>query len=236
MKWLGQNILIVCLPSLVFHLEEVVYCWNCNCHYLTLCCGDFLTFFPLKIHTAQLNSIISSVISGRGQKDLLDGIGGSSFYFLHVHSVFMSVYNLQGAMSVDSITDLDDNQSRLLEALQLSLPAEAQSKKEKARDKKLSLNPIYRQVPRLVDSCCQHLEKHGKQTCLSAVKYWRLSCIQASFIQAPDSNSMFTWSGSRPKFPLQRKFTNMNVCLSPVGLNQIWGGANPPDGIQAPQP
>lgn len=75
----------------------------------------------------------------------------------------MSVCDLQGAMSVDSITDLDDNQSRLLEALQLSLPAEAQNKKEKARDKKLSLNPIYRQVPRLVDSCCQHLEKHGKQ-------------------------------------------------------------------------
>ncbi|XP_058569333.1 rho GTPase-activating protein 6 isoform X2 [Neofelis nebulosa] len=70
----------------------------------------------------------------------------------------------RGAMSVDSITDLDDSQSRLLEALQLSLPAEAHSKKEKARDKKLSLNPIYRQVPRLVDSCCQHLEKHGLQT------------------------------------------------------------------------
>nr|XP_060625931.1 rho GTPase-activating protein 6 isoform X3 [Anolis sagrei ordinatus] len=70
----------------------------------------------------------------------------------------------RGAMSVDSITDLDDSQSRLLEALQLSLPAEAQSKKEKSRDKKLSLNPIYRQVPRLVDSCCQHLEKHGLQT------------------------------------------------------------------------
>ncbi|XP_070606929.1 rho GTPase-activating protein 6 isoform X5 [Erythrolamprus reginae] len=70
----------------------------------------------------------------------------------------------RGAMSVDSITDLDDSQSRLLEALQLSLPAEAQSKKEKSRDKKLSLNPIYRQVPRLIDSCCQHLEKHGLQT------------------------------------------------------------------------
>ncbi|NP_001106502.2 rho GTPase-activating protein 6 [Xenopus tropicalis] len=66
----------------------------------------------------------------------------------------------RGAMSVDSITDLDDNQSRLLEALQLSLPAETQSKKEKERDKKLSLNPIYRQVPRLVDSCCLHLEKY----------------------------------------------------------------------------
>ncbi|XP_069829059.1 rho GTPase-activating protein 6 [Dendropsophus ebraccatus] len=70
----------------------------------------------------------------------------------------------RGAMSVDSITDLDDSQSRLLEALQLSLPAEAQSKKEKERDKKLSLNPIYRQVPRLVDSCCLHLEKNGLQT------------------------------------------------------------------------
>lgn len=97
--------------------------------------------------------------------------GGSCFYFQCLHSLFMSVYNFQGAMSVDSITDLDDNQSRLLEALQLSLPAEAQNKKEKSRDKKLSLNPIYRQVPRLVDSCCQHLEKHGKQTCLSALKY-----------------------------------------------------------------
>nr|XP_023673264.1 rho GTPase-activating protein 6-like isoform X2 [Paramormyrops kingsleyae] len=70
----------------------------------------------------------------------------------------------RGAMSVDSITDLDDNQSRLLEALQLSLPAETSNKKEKHRDQKFSLNPIYRQVPRLVDSCCQHLEKYGLQT------------------------------------------------------------------------
>lgn len=69
----------------------------------------------------------------------------------------------QGGMSVDSITDLDDNQSRLLEALQLSLPAETPSKKEKHRDKRLSLNPIYRQVPRVVDSCCQHIEKFGEQ-------------------------------------------------------------------------
>ncbi|XP_072440587.1 rho GTPase-activating protein 6 isoform X2 [Chiloscyllium punctatum] len=70
----------------------------------------------------------------------------------------------RGGMSVDSITDLDDDQSRLLEALQLSLPTEVPNKKEKQRDKKLSLNPIYRQVPRLVDSCCQHLEKYGLQT------------------------------------------------------------------------
>ena len=64
---------------------------------------------------------------------------------------------------MDSITDLDDNQSRLLEALQLSLPADTPSKKEKHWDKKLSLNPIYRQVPRVVDSCCQHIEKYGTE-------------------------------------------------------------------------
>ncbi|KAJ3591560.1 hypothetical protein NHX12_006693, partial [Muraenolepis orangiensis] len=70
----------------------------------------------------------------------------------------------RGGVSVDCITDLDDNQSRLLEALQLSLPAEAPSNAKKHRDKKLSLNPIYRQVPRVMDCCCQHLEKNGLQT------------------------------------------------------------------------
>ncbi|XP_041806439.1 rho GTPase-activating protein 6-like isoform X2 [Chelmon rostratus] len=70
----------------------------------------------------------------------------------------------RGGVSVDCITDLDDNQSRLLEALQLSLPVEAAGNRKKRRDKKLSLNPIYRQVPRVVDLCCQHLEKHGLQT------------------------------------------------------------------------
>lgn len=68
----------------------------------------------------------------------------------------------QGGVSVDCITDLDDNQSQLLEALQLSLPVEAAGSRRKRRDKKLSLNPIYRQVPRVVDLCCQHLERHGR--------------------------------------------------------------------------
>uniref|UniRef100_A0A3B3UZ51 Rho GTPase activating protein 6 n=1 Tax=Poecilia latipinna TaxID=48699 RepID=A0A3B3UZ51_9TELE len=67
----------------------------------------------------------------------------------------------RGGVSVDCITDLDDNQARLLEALQLSLPDEAAGNRKKPRDKKLSLNPIYRQVPRIVDLCCQHLEKNG---------------------------------------------------------------------------
>ncbi|XP_023806754.1 rho GTPase-activating protein 6 isoform X2 [Oryzias latipes] len=70
----------------------------------------------------------------------------------------------RGGVSVDCITDLDDSQSRLLEALQLSLPDDATTNKKKQQDKKLSLNPIYRQVPRVVDLCCQHLEKYGLQT------------------------------------------------------------------------
>uniref|UniRef100_UPI0037E7CD62 rho GTPase-activating protein 6-like n=1 Tax=Semicossyphus pulcher TaxID=241346 RepID=UPI0037E7CD62 len=70
----------------------------------------------------------------------------------------------RGGVSVDCITDLDDNQSRLLEALQLSLPAEAAGNRKKRHDKKLSLNPIYRQVPRVVDTCCQYLENYGLQT------------------------------------------------------------------------
>lgn len=69
---------------------------------------------------------------------------------------------LKGGVSVDCITDLDENQSCLLEALQLpSLPAEAAGNRKKRHDKKLSLNPIYRQVPRVVDLCCQYLEKYG---------------------------------------------------------------------------
>lgn len=69
---------------------------------------------------------------------------------------------LKGGVSVDCITDLDDNQSQLLEALQLSLPVEATGKNRKKRhDKKLSLNPMYPQVPKVVELCCQHLENHG---------------------------------------------------------------------------
>ncbi|XP_069469217.1 rho GTPase-activating protein 6-like isoform X2 [Ambystoma mexicanum] len=70
----------------------------------------------------------------------------------------------RGALSVDSITDLDDNHSRLLEALQLSHPHELESRWVMERNKKLSLNPIYRQVPRIVERCCQHIETYGLQT------------------------------------------------------------------------
>ncbi|KAJ8266032.1 hypothetical protein GJAV_G00125140 [Gymnothorax javanicus] len=58
-----------------------------------------------------------------------------------------------------------ESQSRLLEALQLSHPHELDAKKAAGRTQaKLSLNPIYRQVPRVVELCCRHIEAHGLQT------------------------------------------------------------------------
>ncbi|XP_059210125.1 rho GTPase-activating protein 36 [Centropristis striata] len=75
----------------------------------------------------------------------------------------------RGGLSVDSISDLVDSQSRLLEALQLSHPAELELKKttgsqEGRTQNKLSLNPIYRQVPRVLERCCTHIENYGLQT------------------------------------------------------------------------
>ncbi|XP_010223973.1 PREDICTED: rho GTPase-activating protein 6-like [Tinamus guttatus] len=69
----------------------------------------------------------------------------------------------RGAMSVDSISDLSDNTSKLLEALQLSHPHELDLQRRQGK-KMLSLNPITWQVPRIVDRCCQHIETHGLQT------------------------------------------------------------------------
>ncbi|XP_064881345.1 rho GTPase-activating protein 6-like isoform X1 [Oncorhynchus nerka] len=75
----------------------------------------------------------------------------------------------RGGLSVDCISDLVESQSRLLEALQLSHPAELELKKTAAgaggrTQTKLSLNPIYKQVPRVVERCCCHIERHGLQT------------------------------------------------------------------------
>ncbi|KAJ8254852.1 hypothetical protein GJAV_G00198040 [Gymnothorax javanicus] len=71
----------------------------------------------------------------------------------------------RGGLSVDSISDLVESQSRLLEALQLSHPNELDIKKAAGRTQtRLSLNPIYRQVPRVVERCCSHIEACGLQT------------------------------------------------------------------------
>ncbi|XP_068443408.1 rho GTPase-activating protein 36 isoform X2 [Clinocottus analis] len=76
----------------------------------------------------------------------------------------------RGGLSVDSISDLVESQSRLLEALQLSHPAELElmrspgGSSDGRTQTKLSLNPIYKQVPRVLERCCSHIESHGLQT------------------------------------------------------------------------
>ncbi|KAG8553905.1 hypothetical protein GDO81_003594 [Engystomops pustulosus] len=69
----------------------------------------------------------------------------------------------RGALCVDSVAELDNGDDRLLEALQLSHPAELPSHQED-NNYCLSLNPIYKQVPRIVERCCSHIEKYGLQT------------------------------------------------------------------------
>ncbi|KAE8583767.1 hypothetical protein XENTR_v10020678 [Xenopus tropicalis] len=69
----------------------------------------------------------------------------------------------RGALSVDSITELDNGDARLLEALQLSHSNELQDRR-KEHNQKLSLNPVYKQVPRIVERCCSHLENYGLHT------------------------------------------------------------------------
>ncbi|XP_077399860.1 rho GTPase-activating protein 36 isoform X2 [Vanacampus margaritifer] len=89
------------------------------------------------------------------------------------HSILNTVGRGQrrGGLSVDSISDLVDSQSRLLEALQLSHPAELELKKtggggssEGRSQSRLSLNPVYPQVPRVLERCCGHIEAHGLRT------------------------------------------------------------------------
>ncbi|XP_040178751.1 rho GTPase-activating protein 6-like [Rana temporaria] len=70
----------------------------------------------------------------------------------------------RGALSVESITELDDGEDRLLEALQLSHSEELSFQHKNSGTLRLSLNPIYRQVPRIVERCCSYMEQYGLQT------------------------------------------------------------------------
>uniref|UniRef100_A0AAR2LN54 Rho-GAP domain-containing protein n=1 Tax=Pygocentrus nattereri TaxID=42514 RepID=A0AAR2LN54_PYGNA len=101
--------------------------------------------------------------------------GASSSSVLELHNKPLSPTFLdnssrshrRGGMSVDSISDLVESQSRLLEALQLSHPNELDIKKTSTgrTQGKLSLNPIYRQVPRVMERCCQHILTYGQPCC-----------------------------------------------------------------------
>nr|XP_004654024.1 rho GTPase-activating protein 36 isoform X2 [Jaculus jaculus] len=69
----------------------------------------------------------------------------------------------RGAVSVDSLADLEDG-SLLLQTLQLSRISFPIGQRLLGSKKKMSLNPIAKQIPEVVEACCKFIEKHGLST------------------------------------------------------------------------
>uniref|UniRef100_A0A663M906 Rho-GAP domain-containing protein n=1 Tax=Athene cunicularia TaxID=194338 RepID=A0A663M906_ATHCN len=120
----------------------------------------------------------------------------------------------QGAMSVDSITDLSDNTSKLLEALQLSHPHELDPWRTLGKKKMLSLNPITWQVPRIVERCCKHIETHGLQT----VGIFRVGSSKKRVQQKMSHHPLDGTSE-----PLWAPFTSQQLLLAPWPI--LWAAA-----------
>ncbi|XP_077002708.1 rho GTPase-activating protein 36 isoform X2 [Tamandua tetradactyla] len=75
----------------------------------------------------------------------------------------------RGAVSVDSLAELEDG-AMLLQTLQLSKTAFPIGQRLLGSKRKMSLNPIAKQIPQVVEACCKFIEKHG----LSAVGIFTL--------------------------------------------------------------
>uniref|UniRef100_U3BQS8 Rho GTPase-activating protein 36 n=1 Tax=Callithrix jacchus TaxID=9483 RepID=U3BQS8_CALJA len=75
----------------------------------------------------------------------------------------------RGAVCVDSLAELEDG-ALLLQTLQLSKVSFPIGQRLLGSKRKMSLNPIAKQVPQVVETCCQFIEKHG----LSAVGIFTL--------------------------------------------------------------
>lgn len=69
----------------------------------------------------------------------------------------------QGAVSVDSLSELEGG-DQLLQNLQISQASLPIGQRLLGSKRKMSLNPIARQVPQIVEICCKFIEKHGKET------------------------------------------------------------------------
>lgn len=69
----------------------------------------------------------------------------------------------QGAVSVDSLAELEDG-ALLLQTLQLSKISFPIGQRLLGSKRKMSLNPIAKQIPQVVEACCSFIEKHGKGT------------------------------------------------------------------------
>ncbi|XP_055986265.1 rho GTPase-activating protein 36 isoform X1 [Sorex fumeus] len=66
----------------------------------------------------------------------------------------------RGAISVDSLAELEDG-ALLLQTLQLSKNSFPIGQRLLGSKRKMSLNPIAKQIPQIVEVCCSFIEKHG---------------------------------------------------------------------------
>ncbi|MEJ1286003.1 Rho GTPase activating protein 36 [Cricetulus griseus] len=66
----------------------------------------------------------------------------------------------RGAVSVDSLSELEGG-DQLLQNLQISQASLPIGQRLLGSKRKMSLNPIARQVPQIVEICCKFIEKHG---------------------------------------------------------------------------
>ncbi|XP_024422931.1 rho GTPase-activating protein 36 [Desmodus rotundus] len=69
----------------------------------------------------------------------------------------------RGAVSVDSLAELEDG-ALLLQTLQLSRISFPIGQRLLGSKRKMSLNPIAKQIPQVVEACCNFIEKHGLST------------------------------------------------------------------------
>ncbi|KAM6151175.1 rho GTPase-activating protein 36 isoform 2-T2 [Rhynchocyon petersi] len=69
----------------------------------------------------------------------------------------------RGAVSVDSLAELEDG-ALLLQTLQLSKISFPIGQRLLGSKRKMSLNPIAKQIPQVVEACCNFIEKHGLST------------------------------------------------------------------------
>ncbi|KAI5938360.1 rho GTPase-activating protein 36 isoform X3 [Manis javanica] len=69
----------------------------------------------------------------------------------------------RGAVSVDSLAELEGG-ALLLQTLQLSKISFPIGQRLLGSKRKMSLNPIAKQIPQVVEACCNFIEKHGLST------------------------------------------------------------------------
>ncbi|XP_062040213.1 rho GTPase-activating protein 36 isoform X2 [Lepus europaeus] len=69
----------------------------------------------------------------------------------------------RGAVSVDSLAELEGG-ALLLQTLQLSRVSFPIGRRLLGSKRKMSLNPIAKQIPQVVEACCKFIEKHGLST------------------------------------------------------------------------